>query len=82
MNIAKQATARKWDTNLRVEAEQYSFCILKNWMIPSVNVLINNILIKRVLCVDLPSRKLVPQTAYAIDKSLVLSATFNSSKRC
>ncbi len=29
------------------EAEQYSYNILKNWMFLSMNILINNILIKK-----------------------------------
>ena len=47
MNIEKQTTAEKFGTNMRKEAEQYSYGILENWMIPSLNILINNILFKK-----------------------------------
>ena len=40
MNIAEQATAEKYDTNMPAEAEQYSYGIVKNWMILSLNILI------------------------------------------
>ena len=32
---------------MQAEAEQYSYDILKNWMILRLNILINNILIKK-----------------------------------
>ena len=46
MNIAKRATAEKCDTNIRAETLQYSYDIHKNWVIRSLNILINNILEK------------------------------------
>ena len=50
--IAKQATAEKWDTSVRGEALNSIFMIVlrKNWMILSLDILINNILIKKGVC--------------------------------
>ena len=48
VNKAKQATIEKCDTDVRALAEQYSSNILKNWMILSLNILINKIFIEKV----------------------------------
>ncbi len=47
LTIMKFRSAEKLDTNMGAVAEQYSYNILKNMMILSLNILINNILIKK-----------------------------------
>ena len=46
-SVVTIAAAEKCDANMQVEAEQYSHNIPKNWMILSLNILINNILSKK-----------------------------------
>ncbi len=57
LTIIKFRSAEKLDTNMGAEAEQYSYNILKNWMILSLNILINFILIKKKKSVNIETKK-------------------------
>ena len=48
----KHTTAKKSETCMQAEAEQYSYAILKNWMILSRSILANFIHTKRRECDD------------------------------
>ncbi len=77
--IAKQASAEKWETNMGAEAEQYSYYILKDRMILSLNILINNILIKKSVCASSwldESRDTVCQLLQVVVRRLVYSQIY------